>query len=151
MDDYPASDPIPDPNLVEGQFNELIHFLTHSQEMRQTAKSSLKQSLFAGGGALVGGFLLGPVGGLVGGIAGSLIGFAQAGEYDGAVLAICKLEGSERHVLMEAVGQVLMSAGATANQFQSSALFREKLIELAAQPTVRDQLWNACVQSARQG
>lgn len=49
MDDYPAGDPIPDPSLVEGQYSDVIDFLSTSKEMRQTAKSSLKQAAFAGG------------------------------------------------------------------------------------------------------
>ena len=50
MDDYPAADPVPEPSrTVDEQFNELVQFLTHSQDMRKTATSSLKQGLIAGG------------------------------------------------------------------------------------------------------
>jgi len=48
MDDYPAGDPIPDPNF-ETQHGELVDFLTNSREMRRTAKSGLKQAAYAGG------------------------------------------------------------------------------------------------------
>ena len=99
MDDYPAAEPIPDPNLVDAQHNELIDFLTNSREMRQTAKSSLKQAAYASGGALAGGFLLGPVGGMVGGIFGSIIGFVKADNYDGAILSVCKLDSAHKKAL----------------------------------------------------
>ena len=152
MDDYPASDPIPEPSrTVDEQFNELIQFLTNSSDMRKTATSSLKQGLIAGAGALIGGFMLGPVGGLVGGVAGSMIGFAQVGDYDGAVLALAKLETSQRKILMQSVGEVLVRAGATANQFETSTAFRDVLVDYASRPGVRDELWNACVRSVRQG
>jgi hypothetical protein len=147
MDDYPASDPIPEPNLVDAQYSELVHFLTNSREMRKSAKSSIKQSLYAGSGALAGGFLLGPIGGLVGGIAGSLVGFVQADEYDGALLAICKLEGARKQVLMQSVGSVLMTAGATAQQFETVEAFKNSLLELASHPNVRRELWNVCRQA----
>ena len=146
MDSYPASDPIPDPNLVDAQYSELVHFLTNSTEMRNTAKSSIKQSLYAGSGALAGGFMLGPIGGLMGGIAGSLVGFVQADQYDGALLAICKLQGDQKQVLMTSVGSVLMTAGATAQQFETVEAFRDSLVELASHPTVRRELWNVCRQ-----
>jgi hypothetical protein len=151
MDDYyPAAEAIPDPSLMDIQHNELVAFLTGSAEMRKTAKSSIKQSLYAGSGALAGGFFLGPVGGLIGGIAGSVLGFLQADDYDGAVLAICKLEDNRRQVLMKSVGQVLMAAGASAQQFQTSDAFRGALANLAARRDVREQLWNACAEAVRQ-
>jgi hypothetical protein len=59
MDDYPAADPIPDIGI---QHDELIDYLTNSRDMRKTAKSSMKQAMYAGGAALAGGFLLGPIG-----------------------------------------------------------------------------------------
>ena len=157
MDDYPAGDPIPDPNVFELQHNELVQFLTNSREMRRTAKSSFKQAAYAGGeffvysallvgyfvallvcclsfflshadvatsivpfstlgGAIAGGFLLGPVGGMVGGIVGSIIGFFQSDNYDGALLAICKLDEAQKKTLMTRVGQILIASGATAQQ-----------------------------------
>ena len=82
-------------NLFHG---ELVRFLTESEEMRTAAKSSVKQSLWAGAGAFTGSILLGPVGGLVGGVAGSVAGFLQSDPYDGAVLAILKLHGEQREV-----------------------------------------------------
>jgi hypothetical protein len=150
MDDYPAADAIPDPSLYNTQHNELIDFLTNSGEMRQAAKSSLKQAAYAGTGALAGGFLLGPVGGMVGGIFGSIIGFVKADDYDGAILAICKLEDEQKKILMRRVGQVLIAAGATAQQLNSSTAFRDTLVSLASQRSVRDELWNACVQSLQE-
>jgi hypothetical protein len=79
MDDYPVADPVPDPDiLIDGQHHELINFLTNSRDMRQAARSSLKQAAYAGSGALAGGFLLGPIGGMVGGIAGSIISFVKS-------------------------------------------------------------------------
>lgn len=145
MDDYPAADPIPNPSMVDSQHAELIDFLTTSREMRQTAKSAVKQSLYAAGGALTGGFLLGPIGGLVGGIAGSIVGFVQSDNYDGALLAISKLEDSRKKVLMQSVTKVLMAAGATAQSFESSSAFRDALVEfVSTQPRVREELWNTC-------
>jgi hypothetical protein len=51
MDDYPAGDPIPDPSIFgfHNQHNDLVEFLSNSREMRETARSSLKQAAFAGG------------------------------------------------------------------------------------------------------
>ena len=140
MDDYPTDND----EVLNGQHRVVIDFLTNSQEMRQTAKSSLKQSMYAGGGALAGGFILGPVGGLVGGIAGSVAGFLHADDYDGAVLAMSKLEGARKDALLKGVGAVLMAAGATARQFESAEAFQSALKEFAAQPAVRQQIWNAC-------
>eukprot|EP00339_Tiarina_fusa_P024873 CAMPEP_0117037706 /NCGR_PEP_ID=MMETSP0472-20121206/26584_1 /TAXON_ID=693140 ORGANISM="Tiarina fusus, Strain LIS" /NCGR_SAMPLE_ID=MMETSP0472 /ASSEMBLY_ACC=CAM_ASM_000603 /LENGTH=150 /DNA_ID=CAMNT_0004747739 /DNA_START=74 /DNA_END=529 /DNA_ORIENTATION=- len=147
MDDYPAAEPIPDPDLVDGQHHELINFLTNSRDMRKAARSSVKQAAFAGSGAIAGGFLLGPVGGMVGGIAGSIIGFIKADDYDGALLAICKLPEDQKQVLMKRVGQVLIAAGAGATQLGTIDGFRETLADLASRRSVRDDLWNACVQS----
>jgi hypothetical protein len=72
MDDYPAGDDIPDP--IDYQHDELMGFLADNHDMRETARNSLKQGVWAGGGAVSGGLLLGPVGGLVGGILGSIVG-----------------------------------------------------------------------------
>lgn len=102
---------------------------------------------FNSGGALAGGFLLGPIGGMVGGICGSIIGFVQSDNYDGALLTISKLDEQQKKVLMTRVGQVLVAAGATAQQLNSSNAFRDTLVSLASQKSVRDDIWNACVQS----
>jgi hypothetical protein len=92
-----AADPVPDPDiLIDGQHHELINFLTNSRDMRQAARSSLKQAAYTGSGALAGGFLLGPIGGMVGGIAGSIIGFVKSDGYDGALLTIYKLPETEK-------------------------------------------------------
>ena len=99
------------------------------------------------GGALAGGFLLGPVGGLVGGVFGSIIGFIQSDNYDGALLAICKLDEGQKKVLMIRVGQGLIAAGATAQQLNSPSAFRDTLVSFASQQSVREDIWNACVQS----
>ena len=149
MDDYPAADPFPDldETTLNAQHNELIQFLTNSREMRQTARSSLKQAAWAGSGALAGGFLLGPVGGMVGGIVGSVVGFIKADEYDGAVLEICKLDETHKKQLLTKVGQVLIMAGATASQLNTTAAFHETLVHLASSRSVRDDLWNACLDS----
>ena len=79
-------------------YSELLKFLSESSEMRKTARSSLQQSLFAGTGAFLGSFLGGPVGGLVGGIGGSVMGFVKGDNYDGAIVAIYKLESDKRQV-----------------------------------------------------
>ena len=78
--------------------SELVRFLTQSQQMRDTARSSVKQSLYAGSGAFAGSFLGGPVGGLVGGVAGSIVGYLKSDDYDGALMAVLNLEGDRRQV-----------------------------------------------------
>lgn len=146
MDDYPAAEPVPDiPRSTEMQYRELMQFLTESRDMRKAAQGSLKQGLCAAGGAAAGGFVLGPVGGLVGGIGGSIYGFLTAGDYDGAVVQIMKLEKEEQQRLMSDVGGVLRTAGATAQQFESAEAFRATLMEFASKKQVRDQIWRACI------
>jgi hypothetical protein len=143
-DDYPAAEPIPEPAALHG---ELIRFLTDNRDMRKTARSALKQSLFAGGGALAGGLLGGPLGGLLGGVIGSIVGFVQSDDYDGAVLQLSKLNDQQRQFLMADVGQVLMTAGATTQQFATSEAFRTALYQYARQDAVRDGVWKACLNS----
>jgi hypothetical protein len=150
MDGYPAAEPIPCPSLAGIQHNELIDFLTNSRDMRQTAKSSLKQAAYAGGAAMAGGFLLGPIDGLVGGIAGSIIGFLKSDDYDGAILAVCKLDAAQQQIIMQRVGQVLISAGATLQQLDSGTVFWDTLVNLASRKNVRDDLWIACIQSLQE-
>jgi hypothetical protein len=146
MDDYPASEAIPDPARVDFQHHELIEFLMDNTEMKKAAKHSLKQGLFAGGGAVAGGMLLGPVGGLIGGVAGSLVGFFQSDNYDGAVQQIIQLEGARKDRIVQEVGKVLMTAGATAKQFETADAFRAALVQFASQRNVRDQVWKVCQQ-----
>eukprot|EP00542_Grammatophora_oceanica_P012983 CAMPEP_0194029096 /NCGR_PEP_ID=MMETSP0009_2-20130614/2943_1 /TAXON_ID=210454 /ORGANISM="Grammatophora oceanica, Strain CCMP 410" /LENGTH=146 /DNA_ID=CAMNT_0038668691 /DNA_START=56 /DNA_END=496 /DNA_ORIENTATION=+ len=146
MDNYPDEEPLP--NGV--QHGELVRFLTQSREMRQTAKSSLKQAMYAGGGAFAGAFLLGPVGGLVGGVAGSVAGYYTSGDYDGAVLSVTKLEGRRREQLMREVCQVLTLAGASASQFANAEEFQDTLYRLAERDSVRDGIWRACSEAIRE-
>jgi hypothetical protein len=150
MDDYPAADPIPDPSFIGIQHNELIDYLTNSVDMRKTAKSSMKQAMYAGGAALAGGFLLGPLGGMVGGIVGSVFGFLKADDYDGAVLCVSKLDSDNQRLLMQRVGQVLIAAGATSQQLGSQSAFRDTLVQFCSKPQVREDVWNACVQSLQE-
>ena len=82
----------------ENYYSELMRFLSESPSMRQTAKSSIKQSLFSASGAFAGSFVGGPVGGLVGGIVGSLVGFIKSDDYDGAVVALTRLESERQKV-----------------------------------------------------
>ena len=79
----------------------LMQWLTESDDMRKTAKSSLKQSIYAGGGAFAGSFIGGPVGGLIGGIAGSVVGFFQSDDYDGLLLAVSKIDDEHRTKLLQ--------------------------------------------------
>lgn len=146
MDDYPAAEDVPNP-ATEFQYRELMQFLTESHEMRNAARGSVKQGLCAAAGAIAGGFVLGPVGGLVGGIGGSIYGFLTASDYDGALVQIMKLERDQQERLMTEVGGVLRAAGATANQFESPEAFRATLAEFAAQNSVRDQIWRACIEA----
>lgn len=147
MDDYPAAESVPDPAATEFQYRELIGFLTESSSMRQAAKGSVKQGLCAAGGAIAGGFVLGPVGGLVGGIGGSIYGYLTAGDYDGALVQIMALEKDKQSRLMSEVGGVLRAAGASAQQFDSPEAFRATLMEFASQGAVRDQIWRACIEA----
>ena len=149
MDDYPAAESVPNMG-TENQFRELMQFMTESREMRHAAKSSVKQGLLAGTGAIAGGFVLGPIGGLIGGIAGSIYGFLNAGDYDGALVQIMKLEKDQQERLMKEVGQVLRTAGATAQQFESAEAFRATLAEFASQPNVRDGIWRACIEATHE-
>lgn len=146
MDDYPASEAIPDPARVDFQHHELIEFLMDNTEMKKAAKHSLKQGLFAGGGAVAGGMLLGPLGGLIGGVAGSLVGFFQSDNYDGAVQQIIQLEGTRKDRIVQEVGKVLMTAGATAKHFETADAFRAALVQFASQRNVRDRVWQVCQQ-----
>jgi hypothetical protein len=99
------------------------------------------------GGALAGGFLLGPVGGLVGGICGSILGFINSDNYDGALVSMSKLDEEQKKTLMTRVGQVLVAAGATAQQLNSESAFKDTLVTFALQPNVREEIWKACVQT----
>mmetsp|Transcript_5815 Transcript_5815/g.8979 ORF Transcript_5815/g.8979 Transcript_5815/m.8979 type:complete len:143 (-) Transcript_5815:356-784(-) len=141
MDDYPGGE---DP-----RYGELVRFLTQSQDMRHTAKSAVKQSLFSGGGAFAGAFVMGPIGGLVGGVVGSVVGFLQSDDYDGAVLAIAKLDNDHQQRLMSDVGKVLMTAGATVQQIGSTDAFYSTLSQFAEQEAVRNGVWQACLNASR--
>ena len=150
MDDYPAGDDIPSPDREEMEYHELMEFLTENQDMRKAAQGSLQQSLYAGGGAMAGGLLLGPPGGLVGGIVGSVVGFFQSSDYDGALQQILRLEGARKSQLVQQVHRVLTDAGASANQFESAEAFRATLVEFASQRAVRDQVWRACMECIKE-
>ena len=118
--------------------------------MRTAAQGSLKQGLCAAGGAIAGGFVLGPVGGLVGGIGGSIYGFLTADNYDGALVQIMALEKAQQERLMSEVGGVLRAAGASAQQFESPEAFRATLVEfVSSQHQVRDSIWRACLEASR--
>lgn len=142
MDSYEDENPIPN---MDNHYDTLMEFLNDNDAMRKTAVGSMKQGLMAGGGAVMGGLLLGPVGGLVGGIAGSLIGFFRAPDYHGAVQQIMLLEGHRREKLVQAVRLSLVHAGASARSFDSPQQFKEALLQFATQRHVRDQIWKACV------
>jgi hypothetical protein len=84
---------------------------------------------------------------------GSIIGFVKSDNYDGAILGICKLDVVQKKILMRRVGQVLMAAGASTQALDSMSApgaFRNVLASFASQRTVRDDLWNACVQSLQE-
>jgi len=88
------------PTDSEEYQSELMNFLSQSADMRNTARGALKQSLFSAGGAFVGAFIAGPIGGLVGGITGSVAGFMNGDDYDGAIVALTKLEADRKNVSM---------------------------------------------------
>lgn len=129
--------------------SEILHFLTQSSEMRSTARSSLKQSLYAGSGAFAGSFLGGPIGGLAGGVVGSVVGYIFSDEYDGAVQAVRDLEEGRRDELMLAVGTILVAAGASVGQLSTLEGYRQSLFQFAEQEDVRNNIWEACVNSVR--
>ena len=150
MDDYPAADPIPEPDIYAAQYTTIIEYMKESREMRAATKGSLKQGLWAGSGAVAGGMIFGAVGGLVGGIAGSLFGFFQADDYDGIILQLCKLDERQQQALVKDVGRILVSAGAAAQGLNSVDAFRDALIAFASQRQVRDDLWSACLTSLQE-
>lgn len=133
----------------DAHYSELMRFLSESHSMRETAKSSVKQSLFAASGAFAGSFIGGPVGGLVGGIAGSIIGFIQSDDYDGAIVSLTRLESERKQRLMKEVFILLKTAGATYQTLDNAQAFRDSLYSFAEQEHVRNGIWNACLNSAR--
>jgi hypothetical protein len=171
MDDYDISVPVMDidhdDNAVQQYHAELMDFLTNNPDMRTAAQHSLQQGLWAGGSAVAGGLLFGPVGGMVGGIAGSIIGFARSqenGGYDGMVQQLSKLHAVRRNRLVTAVWNIVQqqqqpststsstttnessrNADAAAATVISPERFRTVLVELAAQPRVREQIWKVCM------
>lgn len=153
MDDMPSTSANASPPFQEfdtaSRHSELLNFLARSSEMRTTARSSLKQSLYAGSGAFAGSLLTGPVGGLVGGILGSVVGYMKSDEYDGAIQAVRDLEEERKDELILAVGEVLKAAGASVGQLSTLEGYRESLLQFAEQGRVRDGLWEACVNSMR--
>ena len=115
MDDYDdnaagkaaaSDDPIP--NMDNEDYGTLLEFLTdhHPQQ------ASLRQGLWAGGGAVAGGLLLGPAGGLVGGVAGSLVGYWRAPHYEGIVQQIQQLPPHRQERLLRQVRAALVAAAA---------------------------------------
>lgn len=133
----------------DSYYSELMSFLSESHSMKKTAKSAVKQSLYAASGAFVGSFIGGPIGGLVGGVAGSAVGFLQSDDYDGAIVALTKLDDSHRKRLLIQVFDVLKQAGASYQRIQDTGAFRETLYHFAEQESVRNGIWNACLQSTR--
>mmetsp|Transcript_12536 Transcript_12536/g.13964 ORF Transcript_12536/g.13964 Transcript_12536/m.13964 type:complete len:151 (+) Transcript_12536:56-508(+) len=144
-DDYPAAEPIPEPQNFH---SELMRFLIDHQGMQKTAKSALKQSLYAGSGALAGSLLGGATGGLIGGVVGSIIGYARADDYDGVVSQLSKLNSQQQRFLMMEVKDALMKAGANPAQLQSTAIFRDTILEYAKKDSVRNNIWKACISAA---
>ena len=121
-------------------------FLTGNNQMRNTARSALKQGMWAAGGATMGGMVGGPIGGMVGGIAGSIIGFVKSDPYDGMLHQLTNLESHRQTALLKEVGGVLMAAGATTQQLGPD-MFRDTLQNLAQQESVRNGVWRACMQA----
>mmetsp|Transcript_20110 Transcript_20110/g.29398 ORF Transcript_20110/g.29398 Transcript_20110/m.29398 type:complete len:149 (+) Transcript_20110:110-556(+) len=147
MDDMPdlSTD---DMEFDESYHRELMNFLSESH-MRDTAKGSIKQSLYAASGAFVGSFIGGPVGGLLGGVAGSVAGYFQSDDYDGVIVALAQLEKERQKTLVMEVYAVLKPFGATFQSMQNSDAFRETLHEFAKRDGVRNGIWNACLHSIR--
>mmetsp|Transcript_14150 Transcript_14150/g.17878 ORF Transcript_14150/g.17878 Transcript_14150/m.17878 type:complete len:147 (+) Transcript_14150:275-715(+) len=140
MDDIPNI-----PTYDDEYQSELMNFLSQSSEMRNTAKGALKQSLFSAGGAFAGAFIAGPVGGLVGGVVGSVTGFMNSSDYDGAIVAITNLEPERRNRLVGEIFTVLKGAGATVQSLGTAQAFGSALHHYAANESVRNGIWNACL------
>lgn len=149
MDDDHAHNNTNDTNNNHVYYTALMEFLTDNDGMRAAAAGSLKQGLAAGGGAIAGGLLLGPLGGLVGGVAGSLFGYYSTHtgpqSYQGVLQHVATLEPNQRDQLVRAVQLSLVHAGANARSFESPQQFKEALLQFAGQRIVRDQIWKACV------
>ena len=146
---------------------ELLAFLRESNDMRTAAKHSVKQGLWAGGGAVAGGLVAGPVGGLVGGVAGSVMGFFQSEDYDGAIQQLMQLPEAQQSRFVQAVTKLLAQYHLTSsNQRRSTGdglddddddmngffvntpqAFRNTLSELAKRRDVRQELWRLCKQA----
>merc|ERR1719410_609916 len=125
----------------EEYYEEFLHFLQESDDMKKTAKNALRQGAYAGGGAICGAVALGPVGGAIGGVVGSVVGYKKSEKYDGVVQGIMKLDGDKRKVVLKEVMNVLKSSGATTQQVSTSKGFSETLFEFADNKIVRDQIW----------
>lgn len=147
MDDYPASDPIPN---MDESYSSLMDFLRHNDALRNTARNAMAQGAWSGGGALAGGLLGGPVGGLVGGIIGSVVGFVQADEYEGALQNLNSLPQPQRQALVRSVASILTAAGGSKLLLTSTSEFQKSLVSLAEQESVRNQIWQACVDAMKE-
>ena len=73
--------------------------------------------------------------------------YAKSSNYEGAILNLCKLDERSKKELLTRVGQVMITAGAAAQGMNTGTTFRDTLITYASQQTVRDGLWNACLES----
>lgn len=62
-------------------------------------------------------------------------------------MTLFKLDETQKKVLLTRISQVLIAAGASAQQLTSPNAFRQALVTFASQPSVREDIWNACVQS----
>jgi len=80
---------------------------------------------------------------------GSIVGYKSIDDYDGAIVAVRGLEGGRRDELMAVVGSVLAAAGASVGQLSTLEGYRESLVQFAEQEDVRNNLWEACVNSVR--
>lgn len=135
---------------------ELMNFLRECGDMRSssTGKSSLKQGLYAGGGAIAGGILLGPVGSLVGGVTGSIVGYMRSDPYEGYVQKLVRLSPTNQDKLVRAVGKVLSENAPTttsADVLESPQSFRRTLWEFATKKHVRDEIWRLCREALEDG
>jgi hypothetical protein len=119
----------------------IIEFLMDTPEMRKSAKHIHKHALFAGGGMAVGQMLLGPLGGM---IAEFLEIWSDSSRRNRVVLCRKLNEGTRKDRIVQEVGKVLMTAGATAKQFETADAFRAALVQLASQRNGCDQVWKVC-------
>ncbi|XP_035214751.1 protein C19orf12 homolog [Stegodyphus dumicola] len=93
---------------------ELLCTLSEEEKLRVTLKESLKGGLIAGGSAILGGCLLGPIGLAFGGALGGIIAAAAShNKFLPASQVIATMEQERRDYLAEKVRNIMQSIDVT--------------------------------------